>query len=177
MQSINEEYRSTAEELETSKEELQSINEELQTVNDELKTKLESVSRAHSDIQNLMAATDVGILFLDSQLRIKRFTPPIADLFNVVPGDEGRSITDFTHTLDYNGFADGRPERCFAARSDRARGAEPKTGWRLMRMSPTGRSKTRSKASSSPSSTSATGGARKTRCATAKRASARSSTA
>ena len=69
LQSINEEYRSTAEELETSKEELQSINEELQTVNSELKAKLEIVSRAHSDVQNLMAATDVGILFLDPQLQ------------------------------------------------------------------------------------------------------------
>jgi two-component system, chemotaxis family, CheB/CheR fusion protein len=99
LQSINEEYRSTAEELETSKEELQSINEGLQTVNAELKTKLESMSRAHTDIQNLMAATDVGILFLDAQLHIQRFTPPIANIFNVVPGDEGRTITDFTHRL------------------------------------------------------------------------------
>ncbi len=102
LQSINEEYRSTGEELETSKEELQSINEELQTVNSELKTNLDAVSRAHSDIQNLMAATDVGILFLDAQLRIKRFTPLIADLFNVVAGDEGRAITHFTHSLDYD---------------------------------------------------------------------------
>jgi two-component system CheB/CheR fusion protein len=62
LQSINEEYRSTSEELETSKEELQSINEELQTVNSELKLKLEAVSRAHSDLQNLMAATDFGTL-------------------------------------------------------------------------------------------------------------------
>jgi two-component system, chemotaxis family, CheB/CheR fusion protein len=69
LQSINEEYRSTSEELETSKEELQSINEELQTVNSELKLKLETISRAHSDLQNLMAATDFGTLFLDSQLR------------------------------------------------------------------------------------------------------------
>jgi two-component system CheB/CheR fusion protein len=105
LQSINEEYRSTAEELETSKEELQSINEELQTVNSELKTKLESVSRAHSDIQNLMAATDVGILFLDPQLRINRFTPRTTELFNVVAGDEGRSITDFTHRLEYDDLA------------------------------------------------------------------------
>ena len=105
LQSINEEYRSTAEELETSKEELQSINEELQTVNSELKSKLDSVSRAHSDIQNLMAATDVGILFLDTQLRIKRFTPRIAELFNIAAGDEGRSITDFTHSLDYGDIA------------------------------------------------------------------------
>ena len=105
LQSVNEEYRSTAEELETSKEELQSINEELQTVNSELKTKLESVSRAHSDVQNLMAATDVGILFLDSQLRIKRFTPRISELFNVASGDEGRMVTDFTHRLDYDNLA------------------------------------------------------------------------
>ena len=105
LQSINEEYRSTAEELETSKEELQSINEELQTVNSELKNKLETVSRAHSDVQNLMAATDVGILFLDTQLRINRFTPRIADLFNIAAGDEGRSITDFTHRLEYDDLA------------------------------------------------------------------------
>ena len=105
LQSVNEEYRSTTEELETSKEELQSINEELQTVNSELKTKLEIVSRAHSDVQNLMAATDVGILFLDPKLRINRFTPRISDLFNIVAGDEGRSITDFTHHLDYDDLA------------------------------------------------------------------------
>jgi two-component system CheB/CheR fusion protein len=101
LQSINEEYRSTAEELETSKEELQSVNEELQTVNNDLKNKLDVVSRAHADIQNLVAATDVGILFLDPQLRIKRFTPPIANLFHIAPGDEGRPIADFTHNLSY----------------------------------------------------------------------------
>jgi two-component system CheB/CheR fusion protein len=106
LQSINEEYRSTSEELETSKEELQSINEELQTVNNELKTKLEGVSRAHSDLQNLMASTDIGTLFLDTALRIKLFTPYVTDLFNIAPGDEGRPITDFTHQLDYDGLAD-----------------------------------------------------------------------
>jgi len=105
LQSINEEYRSTAEELETSKEELQSINEELQTVNGELKTELERVSRAHSDIQNLITATDVGVLFLDTELRINRFTPRISDLFNIVAGDEGRPITDFTHSLDDENLA------------------------------------------------------------------------
>jgi two-component system, chemotaxis family, CheB/CheR fusion protein len=105
LQSINEEYRSTAEELETSKEELQSINEELQTVNSELKTKVDTVSRANSDIENLMAATDVGILFLDTKLRINRFTPRTAELFNIATGDEGRSITDFTHSLDYEDLA------------------------------------------------------------------------
>jgi two-component system, chemotaxis family, CheB/CheR fusion protein len=104
LQSINEEYRSTAEELETSKEELQSINEELQTVNAELKIKLDTMARANNDLQNLMAAADVGMLFLDSGLLIKRFTPRITELFNVMPADEGRPISDFTNQLDYPGF-------------------------------------------------------------------------
>jgi two-component system, chemotaxis family, CheB/CheR fusion protein len=104
LQSVNEEYRSTSEELETSKEELQSINEELQTVNSELKLKLETISRAHSDLQNLMAATDIGTLFLDSGLRIKRFTERVTDLFSITAADEGRPITDFAHQLDYDGL-------------------------------------------------------------------------
>jgi len=102
LQSINEEYRSTSEELETSKEELQSINEELQTVNTELKLKLETISRAHSDLQNLMAATEIGTLFLDSGLRIKRFTERVTELFSITPNDEGRPITDFAHKLEYD---------------------------------------------------------------------------
>jgi two-component system CheB/CheR fusion protein len=104
LQSINEEYRSTSEELETSKEELQSINEELQTVNVELKLKLEAVSRGHNDLQNLMAATDFGTLFLDADLRIKRFTRQVTGLIRVTPNDEGRPISDFALQLDYDGF-------------------------------------------------------------------------
>ncbi|AUX78606.1 chemotaxis protein CheB [Sinorhizobium fredii] len=136
LQSMNEEYRSTAEELETSKEELQSINEELQTVNNELKLKLESVSRAHSDLQNLMAATDVATLFLNPSLRIKRFTPRLMEIFNVTQNDEGRPITDFTHHLEYENLAeDARSiledlapvEREVKSRND---------GWYLVRMRP-----------------------------------------
>jgi two-component system CheB/CheR fusion protein len=104
LQSINEEYRSTAEELETSKEELQSINEELQTVNAELKNKFEGISSAHNDLQNLMAATEIGTLFLDREMRIKLFTPPIASHFNITEADIGRAITNFTHRLDYVGL-------------------------------------------------------------------------
>src|SRR3984893_5420227 len=102
LQSINEEYRSTSEELETSKEELQSINEELQTVNTELQLKLDAISRAHGDLQNLLAATDFGTLFLDSGLRIKRFTDHVIDLFSITSSDEGRPIGDFSHQLEYD---------------------------------------------------------------------------
>ncbi len=102
LQSLNEEYRSTTEELETSKEELQSVNEELQTVNNELNLKLDEVSRAHNDLENLMAATDVATLFLDQELRIKRFTPKLGEIFNVKVRDYERPIGDLTHSLEYD---------------------------------------------------------------------------
>ncbi len=102
LQSINEEYRSTSEELETSKEELQSINEELTTVNIELKQRLEAVSRANSDLENLMAVTEVGTLFLDTGLRIRRFSNRVTDLFSITQADEGRPITDFAQKLEHD---------------------------------------------------------------------------
>lgn len=101
LQSINEEYRSTTEELETSKEELQSVNEELQTVNAELKNKVEEVTRAHSDMENLMAATDIATLFLDRSLQIQRYTPATTELFNIRAGDRGRPISHLTNKLAY----------------------------------------------------------------------------
>jgi two-component system CheB/CheR fusion protein len=73
LQAMNEELRSFTEELETGKEELQSVNEELTTVNAELKDKVEEVGRANSDLRNLMHATQIGTLFLDRSLRIKRY--------------------------------------------------------------------------------------------------------
>jgi two-component system CheB/CheR fusion protein len=94
-QSVNEELHSTVEELETSKEELQSINEELHTVNAELNNRADSLVRSNSDLANLFDNTSVATLFLDNDFRIRRFTPAVADVFNVQDGDEGRLITDF----------------------------------------------------------------------------------
>jgi two-component system CheB/CheR fusion protein len=75
MQSVNEELQSTNEELETSKEELQSVNEELATVNSELQVKVTDLSRANNDMNNLLAGTGIGTVFVDHQLRILRFHP------------------------------------------------------------------------------------------------------
>jgi two-component system, chemotaxis family, CheB/CheR fusion protein len=109
LQSSNEELRATMEELETSKEELQSINEELQAVNEENRHKVEELAQLSGDLQNLLVATDIAILFLDQQLRIVRFTPKLAELFNVRPADQGRPISDLTHRLGYKDFmADAR---------------------------------------------------------------------
>ncbi len=102
LRSMNEEYKSMTEELETSKEELQSVNEELKTVNQELEEKVDELRQSNSDLRNLMAATDIGTLFLDRELCIQRFTPRIEDLFNIQPPDTGRPIGNFTHELDYD---------------------------------------------------------------------------
>ena len=101
LHAINEELRAATEELETSKEELQSVNEELTTVNHELKLKIDEVSRAHSDVQNLMTSTDIGVLFLDRELNIKRFTPRTRDVFNIIASDLGRPLSHLTHVLDF----------------------------------------------------------------------------
>ncbi len=104
LQAMNEEMRSATEELETSKEELQSVNEELITVNNELKSSVEELSRANADLTNLMASTDIGTIFLDRQLRVQRFTPSAQKVFNLLPADVGRPISDITHKLAYDGL-------------------------------------------------------------------------
>jgi two-component system CheB/CheR fusion protein len=101
LQSINEELKSATEELETSKEELHSTNEELLAVNQEYKAKIEELAEVNTDLRNLMEATDIGILFLDRTLGIKRFTETIAHIFNVTSSDLGRPLEHFTHHLRY----------------------------------------------------------------------------
>jgi two-component system, chemotaxis family, CheB/CheR fusion protein len=104
LQAMNEELRSASEELETSKEELQSINEELTTVNQELKVKIEELGHTNDDLQNLMNSTQIGTVFLDRELRVKLFTPRARDIFNLIPSDIGRPLTDITNKLDDEQF-------------------------------------------------------------------------
>lgn len=110
LQAINEELRSASEELETSKEELQSVNEELATVNHELKEKMEEATRASSDTQNLMSSTDIATIFLDRALKIKRYTPLVRNLFNIIPTDVGRPLDHFTHKLDHESLIEDAAE-------------------------------------------------------------------
>jgi two-component system CheB/CheR fusion protein len=105
LQAINEELRSATEELETSKEELQSSNEELTTVNHELKTEIDETSEINDDLKNLISSTDIATVFVDPAMRIKRFTPAAASLFNIIASDIGRSLFDITHKLEYDDLA------------------------------------------------------------------------
>lgn len=100
-QTMNEELRSAIEELESGSEELQSINEEISTINLELKIKVGELSRANNDLQNLMASTKIATIFLNRELRIKRFTPSTTEIFNLIATDIDRPFTDITHHLDY----------------------------------------------------------------------------
>ncbi|MDB5378519.1 MAG: chemotaxis protein CheR [Rubritepida sp.] len=104
--SVNEEMQSTNEELEASKEELQSVNEELHTVNAELTGKVDALDRANSDLRSLFESTEVATVFLDENLVIRSFTPTVAKVFHVLPGDRGRPITDLSSRLVMPGFAD-----------------------------------------------------------------------
>ena len=92
MQSSNEEMQSTNEELETSREELQSVNEELVTVNTELQKKIEELDRVNNDMNNLLAGTGIGTIFVDHKLIIQRFTPAAAKVINLIPTDVGRPV-------------------------------------------------------------------------------------
>ncbi|MEM1292393.1 MAG: CheR family methyltransferase [Cyanobacteria bacterium P01_H01_bin.162] len=97
--SSNEELQSTNEELQTAKEEIQATNEELGTINDELYRRNAEATRITDDFQNLLNSINVPVLMLGSNLRIRRFTPAAAQLFNLIASDIGRPLGDINHRL------------------------------------------------------------------------------
>jgi two-component system CheB/CheR fusion protein len=99
LQSTNEELQSTNEELETSKEELQSLNEESSTINAELQERIEGLNKANDDLKNLLDSTETATLFLDSNMKIRRYTPQMTQLIPLTPEDVGRPINHFASNL------------------------------------------------------------------------------
>jgi two-component system CheB/CheR fusion protein len=95
----NEELQSTNEELETAREELQSINEELTTVNDELHLRNAELTQLNNDLVNLLNSAHIPILMLGPDLRIRRCTPQTSRVFNVIPSDVGRPLSDLRPNL------------------------------------------------------------------------------
>ena len=100
IQSTNEELQSTVEELETSKEELQSVNEEASTINNELEGRIEELSGINDDLRNLLDSTEMATLFLDLDLKIRRFTPKAVKIVPVTDADIGRPLSDLATSLD-----------------------------------------------------------------------------
>jgi len=106
LQATNEELVAANEELQSTNEELHSVNEELYTVNTEHQRKIDELTELNNDMEHLLASTEVHTIFLDRDLRIRRFTPKIADVFNLLPQDVGRRIDGFTHSIQYEGLID-----------------------------------------------------------------------
>ncbi|MCF8145494.1 MAG: PAS domain-containing protein [Deltaproteobacteria bacterium] len=106
LHSSNEELQSTNEELESSREELQSLNEELSTVNSELHSKIQELAESYGTITAVLDSTHIAILFLDRDLRVKRFTNEAAKLINLIDSDVGRPIDHISHNLECDRFTE-----------------------------------------------------------------------
>jgi two-component system CheB/CheR fusion protein len=104
LQATNEELMASNEELQSSNEELQSVNEELYTVNAENQEKIEILNRLNADLDSMAKAAAIATIFVDSDLRLTRFTPEATSLFKIRDGDLGRHIDDFSNLLDYPNF-------------------------------------------------------------------------
>ena len=100
MQATNEELVASNEELQSTNEELHSVNEELYTVNAEYQQKIIELKELNTDMAHLLEGTDVGTVFLDGELRIRRFTSRIAGVFRIQSFDIGRRISDFSHNIE-----------------------------------------------------------------------------
>ena len=101
LQAANEELLASNEELQSTNEELQSVNEELYSVNAEYQRKIADLTELANDMDNLLSSTDIGTIFLDRELKIRKFTPQITDNFNLLPPDVGRPIETFTNAVEY----------------------------------------------------------------------------
>ncbi|MCA9262603.1 MAG: PAS domain-containing protein, partial [Planctomycetales bacterium] len=99
LQSTNEELVASNEELQSTNEELHSVNEELYTVNAEHQKKIAELTQMTDDMDHLLKSTEIGTLFLDSDLRIRKFTPAITSVFHVLDQDIGRPVSHIAHTL------------------------------------------------------------------------------
>lgn len=110
LQSTNEELQSTNEELTTSKEEMQSMNEEMQTVNAELQAKVDDLSSIKNDMANLLNSTEIATIFLDNEMKLRRFTPHATSLFKLIPGDVGRPLSHVVTDLNYPALGDDAGE-------------------------------------------------------------------
>lgn len=136
LQSTNEELQSTNEELETSREEMQSLYEELSTVNSELQSKVEVLSHTNDDLQNLMNSTQIAIVFLDNDLRIKRFTEPAKQLIALREMDFGRPIGELASNLAYENLIQDAREVLSTLKEKHAEIKTHNGDWYLMRILP-----------------------------------------
>lgn len=106
LQATNEELLASNEELQSTNQELQSVNEELYTVNAEYQNKIAELTQLNNDLTNLLRCTDIGTLFLDREMKIRRFTPAATRFIHLMEQDLGRPLQHLAHSLDYPNMID-----------------------------------------------------------------------
>lgn len=136
LQTTNEELQSSNEELTTSKEELQSLNEELVTINAEHQRVIHDLAQANDDMKNLLESAGIATVFLGNDLRIKRFTPRITHVINLMPVDIGRPITDISVNLNYEHLTRDISRVLDTLETYEAQVQTQDREWYLMRISP-----------------------------------------
>jgi two-component system CheB/CheR fusion protein len=137
LESTNEDLKSSNEEMRSINEELQSTNEELLTVNTELQTKVADLSRINNDMSNLLAGTGIGMVFVDYDLRIKRFTPAAGAITNLILSDVGRPVGDIASNLVGNVSLEDDAHGVLDTLVAKEQEVQTKKGkWYLMRIAP-----------------------------------------
>ncbi len=136
LQATNEQLTASNEELQSTNEELHSVNEELYTVNAEHQRKIDELTELTDDMDNLLNSTNIHTIFLDRELSIRRFTPGIADTFNLIPQDVGRRINDFTHNIRYRGLVDSLKQVLETSQDFEQEVVDKNDNWYLLRILP-----------------------------------------
>lgn len=136
LQATNEELVASNEELQSTNEELHSVNEELYTVNGEYQKKIVELTELTDDLNHLFENLDAGLLFLDSELNVRKFTPSMASIFSLLPQDVGRSMRSFTHCLERPTLIDD-VQSVLETRKEFRKEIRSKDGqWYLLRIQP-----------------------------------------
>ena len=135
LQASNEELMAANEELQSSNEELESINEEQTTLNSEYQQKNDELVVANDDITNFLRTAQIGTIFLDKTLHIRRFTPVVAEEMKLLPQDTGRLLTDLSHPLIHE--LSSEAQRVLRDKAPVEKTVETRPGvWHLLRISP-----------------------------------------
>lgn len=136
LQTTNEELLAANEELQSTNEELQSVNEELYTVNAEYQKKIAELTELTNDMDNLLASIQVGTIFLDNALCIRKFTPLIAEAFNLLPQDIGRAISGFSNGLNHPPLMDELKQVLSSGREVESEVQDRSGAWFFLRILP-----------------------------------------
>ncbi len=136
LQAANQELLASNEELQSTNEELHSVNEELYTVNAEYQKKIAELTELNADMDNLLESTNIHTIFLDKSLRIRKFTPKIAETFNLLPQDIGRRIESFTHSIKHDTLNQDLLKVLETGKAIESEVPGPDNSWFLVRIMP-----------------------------------------